>query len=518
MVEGHSSAQGSIVTVGAASTLSSSEIRLIRGMKHVYPKLSMQAVLSYFTKPERDINHRVIAEIYNNSIRPDLAPASVEDVADFMAMMKSVRLPNASEYIDDTQSDPGDKLSIRLELLLNFWPAGQGLFSTGAILSDQAAPVNWVFDCGTSSAKSILEASIKQYNKQQDRIGANSIDLAALSHFDQDHISGFEILATQKTIEIALLPYVPLLIRILIALEIGVDVTQPIFEFFINPAEYLLSLEGGGVKKVVFVQSSGPEDVPSGDPEGPDGGRFESGADSLIVELAPTPPEARNDPVVLGSNRAKVTFLNRSGRIIAPSFWEFLPYNDAEMVPRLNPSFLNAVAPLVEALCNDPQQRKKNIDTLKSIYDLTFGSDSRRRNVISLFMYSGPTGKNSRLVGVQASTPIDFCIGTNRFGQMYTGDGYLDEKRYQAFDNFYKSSNRLHRSAVFQVMHHGASSNWHEGIAAKVKPSAAIFCSDPRNQQYKHPHAEVLRDFWPYGCVQVDKKKGFSMTATFALS
>ena len=58
---------------------------------------------------------------------------------------------------------------------------------------------------------------------------------------------------------------------------------------------------------------------------------------------------------------------------------------------------------------------------------------------------------------------------------------------------------------VLQVMHHGSRSNWFPGIAAKISPQYSVFCSDPTHRGYKHPHAEVLRDFWGFGPVQVDK-------------
>jgi hypothetical protein len=58
-------------------------------------------------------------------------------------------------------------------------------------------------------------------------------------------------------------------------------------------------------------------------------------------------------------------------------------------------------------------------------------------------------------------------------------------------------------------MHHGAEDNWHKGVAARITPLFSVFSSDPEHKKYKHPHAPVLRDFWRYGAVQVDKRTGF---------
>jgi hypothetical protein len=58
-------------------------------------------------------------------------------------------------------------------------------------------------------------------------------------------------------------------------------------------------------------------------------------------------------------------------------------------------------------------------------------------------------------------------------------------------------------------MHHGASANWYPGFAGEFPGAISIFSSDPSNKRLGHPHADVLRDFWPYFPVQVDKNVGF---------
>jgi beta-lactamase superfamily II metal-dependent hydrolase len=58
-------------------------------------------------------------------------------------------------------------------------------------------------------------------------------------------------------------------------------------------------------------------------------------------------------------------------------------------------------------------------------------------------------------------------------------------------------------------MHHGSKYNWYKGLAADLSPAISVFSSDP-NHSWGHPHAEVLRDFWPYGAVQVDSHKSLT--------
>jgi hypothetical protein len=59
-------------------------------------------------------------------------------------------------------------------------------------------------------------------------------------------------------------------------------------------------------------------------------------------------------------------------------------------------------------------------------------------------------------------------------------------------------------------MHHGAKANWHHGVAAAIAPLFSVFSSDPERKKWKHPNAQVLRDFWCYGAVQVDKSTDFT--------
>jgi hypothetical protein len=93
---------------------------------------------------------------------------------------------------------------------------------------------------------------------------------------------------------------------------------------------------------------------------------------------------------------------------------------------------------------------------------------------------------------------------------MYTGDALLDTgARFDRFKRFYSAGNRLGKTGLLQVMHHGARKNWHKGIADQLRPVVSLFSSDPKHRGYKHPHAEVLREFWHYYPVQIDTMTGF---------
>ncbi|MEH3117062.1 MAG: hypothetical protein PGN25_05470 [Methylorubrum populi] len=493
--------------MSSAASLTDSDIGLIMGMISTYPELSNQEILSYFTRPGRDINHRVIAEIRGGGHRrPGVHPAIGVEVDLFISDSLNHPWLSPSVFVHRSIRLPASPW----RLMLNWWPVGQGLFSSGAVVGERGPPLNWVYDCGTTSTKALLDKALRNFLRQQDAIGASRNRLCVLSHFDQDHVSGIVRLIDRMPVTTLLLPYVPLWQRLVIALEQGIEADDPFFDFFLDPVAYLA---GGGregrIGEIVFVPGSGPDDLPSPEPEdfegGPSGGEID-----LKVEQGDPPEDASSDPAATSHAGVHVRFLRPGGRVLALLLWEFVPYNDASLSPRATPAFLAAAAPLVTTLRDDPANRAQALSDLKTLYDRHFGSTSELRNLISLFLYSGPLGRlrpqSGLLEGQKATQSSQF----GRCAQIYTGDGTLDAgPRFDAFERFFSRGGRLARTAFFQVMHHGSKRNWHRGIAAKVQPSISLFSSDPAHRSFRHPHAEVLRDFWPYGAVQIDRERGY---------
>ena len=242
---------------------------------------------------------------------------------------------------------------------------------------------------------------------------------------------------------------------------------------------------------------------------GPEGPRDPIG-DDLVFDWGDAPPAAQGDPAIEDKIKERARFLKQGGRSLSPMLWEFVPYNDAEMAPKATSGFIAAVAPLLNCLKNDRIKRVQALSDLKALYDKTFGSSSEQRNIISLFLYSGPVDNSLVLKNSVASHNINLAAAGTRFGQIYTGDAILDEsERFDRFKRFYAAGNRLEKAGLLQVMHHGSRENWHDGIADHFKPVASLFSSDPGHCGYNHPHAEVLRDFWPYYPVQIDTETGF---------
>lgn len=401
-----------------------------------------------------------------------------------------------------------------IQLRLDWWPVGQGLFSSGCLFYDSKQCV-WVYDCGTSSSDRHLEEALLNFAREQSRVGASVIDFAVLSHFDRDHVSGFERLVARHPIRMVLLPYIPLWQRLLIAEEEGVATDERLFRFFVDPAEYLLSLPGQDIGEIVFVPASEPDDgAPSGGaaPFDPVPGGSE-GSD-LKAEYAAPPTDQPVGSIERNRPDARVKYLAKGGKLHLP-FWEFVPYNDAGLTRYVDTVFLAKARPLIERLIGGTERgRAGALKTLKALYDRTFGRSSLRRNQISLFLYSGPL-RDTMCAGQYrewggSCRSFEF---RDRYAQISPGDGLLNTpQRLTAMIQFYGATSRIQKTGIFQVMHHGAAASWHPGIGQRLCPETSVFCSEPTDARYLHPHAEVLRDFWSYGPVQVDTKASLRIT------
>ncbi|MBY2988669.1 hypothetical protein HF280_29840 [Rhizobium leguminosarum] len=482
-------------------------------MLNLNPQPTNQAILAYFTRPDRDLNHRLIAQIRDGYLHAAVSAASEAAVQTYMRVSRSRPHLDAAIF-HSIQGSPASAQDDLRYLHLDWWPVGQGLFSTGVIKTGKGHSFNWIYDCGTTSADRLLADAIANARQQRSFLGLSAIDLAVLSHIDKDHISGFSRLVRSSSIRVILLPYLTPLQRLVLALQQGLSAHDAEFGFYVDPVGYLEGLDGGDIGEIIFVLPSGPDDGappppmdPRPDPEGPE---------ELPVKYeADEPPEDAEGELFEAKANARVRYLKRGGTISVPFFWEFLPYNDASMLPKITRTFRSRASKLVQDMLNMPATRGKTLAKLKVLYESVFRG-SVGRNLISLFVYSGPVDPAATLKWLGSSQSVGLSGGSTRFAQLYTGDGSIGAgKQLLDFENHYRPYGRLDRAGILQVMHHGAEGNWHAGLASFLNPAASIFSSDPNRKGYGHPHAAVLRDFWPFHPVQVDKEAGLHLLGVF---
>lgn len=377
-------------------------------------------------------------------------------------------------------------------LSLSYHPVGQGLFASGKLKLLGYPDFNWVYDCGTSSRKSLLAKALDDY---EDGFTDKKIDLVVLSHFDKDHISGLVSLLARFDVGILMLPFVPLWLRLAIAFRSGVKPNSVTFKYFLNPVKAFGSLPNVSTIVLVPSEADGTDAGELGRPRRePD---KQNGLDVAWPQCAPT--DEMQAEVETARGFATVGVLPAGAPVLVQSFWEYLPYND-RTVPRPPPAFVSAVEAIRDDLLKAPSDSQ--LSALKKTYDSQFGSGSKKRNEISLFLYAGPVEKTSTSTCAHVSSSTSgamtiWSIDSQRLAAFYTGDGYLNTRqRIDQFVAFYKPA-RIAQCLCLQVMHHGAKSNWRPGIGALLAPTHAIFSAGRGGKRPRHPSGEVVKDFLP---------------------
>jgi len=386
---------------------------------------------------------------------------------------------------------------------LDCWPVGQGLFMSGQLKSEKLKnPFHWVYDCGAgiNGTPKPVKAAVKDYNS---KAGATTpIDLLAISHFDNDHISGIANLCAGKTIKILLLPYIPLWIRFYLAIkeleEAGEEITV---EAILASAHYnpLRPFEetDAQIEEILFVSENDKTlPLPEGHSEG----------DSPVYGSENLDDEKSQYPALRGKTIKKLTSV-----IFLKQFWEFVPYNDvAPLLKALLRAGKSLSAVESDAAVFYANQSQYNLNNLKQEYDSVF--EKKYRNIISLFLYCGPVKADSVNLMLEMSYYSNrlclqsFSRSYTKSAQLYTGDGFLAKAAQWNKLCKYYGKNRIDKICFLQVMHHGSQNNWHRGLAAKIQPQISMFSSNPST--YGHPSPAVLYDFSPYNPVQVGGSYG----------
>jgi hypothetical protein len=501
------------------------DVRLI--LATIDAGLADQKIHAFFSQPGRDFNHNKISAL-RSADRSSLPPPATR--TELQAFLDGWSTCPPHSYFWKYCNDKGFFEDAWL-VEYRFHPVGQGMLHSGELRQGRRQPFTWIYDCGSVTATTLVESELDDLCAARNAAPGSKpkLDFVALSHFDADHISGLVYLLGLFEVKMILLPFLQLWQRFWIAASSD-DLDEDFLQFLVDPVGYLRGVDGGEEATVVFVPPSAdaPPSAPDADPpEGPRG-EFDDRPMKLRLETELVPQVAGGEiPGVTGRRLLEAEFLKVGSVLDIEGLWEFVPYNDAHQAKQCPAGFPVTVEPLIKALlaANDPTARKKAQDALKAHYDTTFGGSPYRRNIISLFLYGGPVSTPAEayfetgetLLGNMAghTEPYRSRLSAPHFSMLFTGDGSLNSKpRRTGFENFFAPYGRLGKASVFQVMHHGASGNSSPEVPALVAPRVSIFCSDP-SKGHKHPDADVLRQFWPYNCIQVDDAIGWQMLGVF---
>lgn len=414
----------------------------------------------------------------------------------------------------------------------NFHPVGQGLFTSGVFQLDGTAPYWWVFDCGTYLKKHQVdltkEIDLLSESVTISRSGRTPrLDMVFISHFDRDHINGLLELLAKFKVGRLVLPYIPLGLRISIAMEVKASTFSDWQLFVIDPVKYIASAQNLNVERVSIVLPASMQM-----PENQDILPITSD-DGVFIEPPPLRrPTIVDEGYIAGSY--PVEWLSPSTRFNIKGIWEFVPYNDSSLKANATAPFQKAIGKLTSTLLDPAYLGNRGAvkASMERIYNKTFGASPRLRNLISLFVYAGPI--NCRATkGYAYNTSNDltpaFWELMNKVRHPYywywfhprarvggakslllTGDGSLSTSRQLEQLVDYLGQSRIDCIQVFQVMHHGAKTSWNDDVAEVINPEFSVFCAFPFGS-HPHPHPAVEFALRAHGPVYCRTGYGFTL-------
>jgi glyoxylase-like metal-dependent hydrolase (beta-lactamase superfamily II) len=525
-------------------------IQLIKGLFSHFGA-DVDVVQAYITRPEWPVPERWIRAIAEGRACADEAAyptASEEDCRRFLDHWYEFRTPWRAFALARADAVSLGSAFGEFAFGYRYHPVGQGGFSSGWFTRHDDSRFHYVYDCGMEhgsghARRAHVQREIDGLAESVSRGGTNplTLDLVTVSHFDEDHLSGLTDLVSAFRVERLLLPHLTPWQRLCVVLERRAAIGSDLFAFAAAPTAFLRERFGERIGQIILVGPSGEvPDAPIVPPEEPPPEIRETTIplDKFPVELAEGEWDDGSEGLGAdnGLSGPDVKSLRAGGAISIDRLWEFVPYNDARMASGVTAAFKAAARPLVLTVrdhSRDEPTREAALVELRDLYDLTFKSRkvdrdrARRRNEISLFLYSGPVGAveltyevelalRHRFDGTLSGLPSIRWNDLDRFGQMFTGDGFLhSDNEWDAFNTFYRQYGRLRRAGIFQVPHHGSAKNWQVGRAHLIEPLASIFCSDPAGR-HRHPHIDVRRDFEPWNAQQIDAYNGWQLLGWYS--
>lgn len=383
-----------------------------------------------------------------------------------------------------------------MKVIRTFHPVGQGAFYSESFHYNEKI-INIIYDCGSlTDLNKVKEEIEKTFSKD------TVIDALFISHFDSDHVNGIPFLITHCNVKNIFFPVISEEDKILLRIKAIIEDTVNYFvnDFLEKPQQAITNLinlksEKNDIPKLVAVRTDN-EDILRNNQDYTD--TIYSGTDVSDI---------------ISSN-----FKNFN--------WEFVPYNfkQNERIKELKEQLEKEIEYSPEQLLTllqykkDSAHAKNIIKKLRVIYKKISGTP----NSNSMTLFSGITNElifEQHLRNYKFNTtsisinPDSLCLknlndkkllaSKNNFhskaynfkfkkntGCLYTGD--YDASKEEHFCSLKEKYNKYWEYIqYFQVPHHGSKNNFNEKF---VDFNKIYIVSAGSENQYKHPHNEVLRE------------------------
>lgn len=418
-----------------------------------------------------------------------------------------------------------------------FQSVGHGTFFTGSVRDEHGASFSWAYDCGSKRPTRVGEA-VASLEYSQDWPTDHALDMVAVSHFDDDHINGLELLLARHRVKYLVLPFLGIkarLAHISSAME-GEPSSASMAAFAMDPVRYLMDRGlSDRVGSVLLIRGGRGDRAADGGDELPFTPQPGDPANFRPDRLPPDAgeyPEGFFDGPAAGRPQVKVLSHLRPVRASGGLPFEFVFYNTALPSGGAKRSGLpiSAVQNDVDLIfrtyrLQDPHRKPRNgwRDSLKRCYDKHFGKLGNERNSISLcvlarpivdaatyprcasVIYNGPCPPLSPLVGhllrhhpytwhFLGFTELRPMKGpSDRQALLLTGDLALDADEIESMQTHF-GLHRWNEIGLAQVPHHGSQHSWKKGNAALFGASRFVQCVPTVSKHHDHPHPIVVAD------------------------
>lgn len=349
-------------------------------------------------------------------------------------------------------------------MVRSFLPVGQGAFYCECFEGNKRN-IHVVYDCGSSTSVKYVEKEIKN-NLQEDDI----IDALFISHLDKDHVNGIPFLLSYCKVKKIYFPLISSANKKILKIYYSINsISGFVAEFLENPRRAIGSLDIGYYPELIQIDEAGTENM-------------EQGSNGLDL------PRRRSGDNISGDINIRGT----SGGALYNE-WLYIPFNFRQE---------DRIVKLMDALEKIYKRRITEDEVEKLWRNNASGDRDKIReaykrvpdnfNTNSMTLFSGETHKRFRQFANTCYRKYCFgCLNYTPSGCLYTGDYDASGKyEWRQLENAY--IDYWEHIGCVQIPHHGSRHGFNPDF---LDMNAYFVISCGYANQYRHPHASVMRSF-----------------------